>query len=156
MGKENTISETIPDFKILHDGTWMHDGAPIKRAALAKLFSDRALVIDDHGDYWLKTPYEKYPVDVEDVPFVIVDYEFDAAMQSLSFRSNMDEMVELSADNPLILRKNKMHDIVLPYINMRDGLMARIGRSVYYHLIEAFGEVIELGEQSYPLGEMQS
>ena len=70
-----TMSENqTADFKIAYDGTWYHDGAPIKREALAKLFSDRALKIDKDGKYWLQTPYEKYPVEVEDVPYVIVDY----------------------------------------------------------------------------------
>ena len=67
-----------PDFKIARDGTWFHNNAPIQREALARLFSDRALKIDEHGQYWLATPFEQYPVEVEDVPYVIVDYELQA------------------------------------------------------------------------------
>jgi uncharacterized protein len=64
----------MADFKIAYDGTWFHEGVRIQRDALAKLFSDRALKIDAEGNYWLQTPFEKYPVEVQDVPYVIVDF----------------------------------------------------------------------------------
>lgn len=116
-----------PDFKIDRDGTWHHEGAPIKREALAKLFSDRALKIDDGGNYWLQTPFEKYAVEVEDVPFVVVDYEEENG--KLTFRTNMNE----TTDKPLEMRDE------IPYVEVRGGLYARINRAVYYNLIEAFG-----------------
>lgn len=122
----NSSKETA-DFKIARDGTWYHDGAPIKREALAKLFSDRALKIDEDGNYWLSTPFEKYPVEVEDVPFVIIDYEGKPG--ALKFRTNMDETTQ----KPIEMRGE------IPYVEVRGGLYARIGRSMYYNLIETFG-----------------
>ena len=120
------------DFKIDRDGVWYHEGQPIKREALAKLFSDRALKVDEEGLYWLQTPFEKYPVEVEDVPFVIVDYE--GGEGSLTFRTNMEETTVKSIE---------MRDGI-PYVEVRDGLYARINRAVYYNLIEAFGpEILE-------------
>lgn len=120
------------DFRIDRNGVWHHEGVPIKREALAKLFSDRALKIDEDGLYWLQTPYEKYPVEVEDVPYVVVDYgESDG---KLVFRTNMEEMT----DRPLEIREG------IPYVEVRDGLYARINRAVYYNLIEQFGpEILE-------------
>ncbi len=120
------IEETA-DFRIARDGTWFHDGDEIKREALARLFATRALKIDEDGKYWLSTPYEKYPVEVEDVPFIIVDYEKDGDV--LTFRTNMDE----TTTNCIELRDE------LPYVDVRDGLYARINRAVYYNLIEEFG-----------------
>ncbi len=121
-----------PDFKIARDGTWFHEGEAIKREALAKLFSDRALKVDEEGCYWLQTPFEKYPVEVEDVPFVIVDYEGEA--EALTFRTNMDETTT---------KRIEMRGEI-PYVEVRDGLYARINRAVYYNLIEVFGpEVLE-------------
>lgn len=122
------------DFKIDRDGKWFHEGAPIKREALAKLFSDRALKIDEEGRYWLQTPYEKYPVEVEDVPYVVVDYERDG--DKLTFRTNMDE----TTSKKLEVRMTERGEI--PYVEVRDGLYARINRSVYYNLIEEFGPQI--------------
>jgi len=118
------------EFKIDRNGVWYHEGAPIKREALAKLFSDRALKIDENGLYWLQTPFEKYPVDVEDVPFVVVDYKEQG--DTLIFRTNMDE----TTDRPLEMREE------IPYVEVRNGLYARINRAVYYNLIEAFGPEI--------------
>lgn len=120
------------DFRIARDGSWYHEGAPIKREKLAKLFADRALKIDEDGKYWLETPFEKYPVEVEDVPFVIIDYE--ETKGGFRFKTNMDEMT----DKPIEMRED------VPYVEVRDGLYARIGRPTYYHMIETFGcEVFE-------------
>jgi len=127
--------EQPADFKIDANGQWFHDGAPIKRDALAKLFSDRALKIDGGGNYWLQTPYEKYPVIVEDVPYIAVDYELRDSV--ITFRTNMDEEIELRRDAAWEIRGG------VPYFEVRDGLFAKLGRSVYYNLIEEFGESFE-------------
>lgn len=131
----NTLSEQPADFRIDRNGAWYHDGAPIKRDALAKLFADRALKIDEAGQYWLQTPFEKYPVIVEDVPFIAVDYE--AVDGGLVFRTNMQETVFLSASTQWELREG------IPYFEVRDGLFAKLARSVYYNLVEEFGESFE-------------
>ncbi len=140
--KEQTI-----DFKIARDGSWFHDGEPIRREKLAKLFSDRALWIDEDGKYWLKTPFEKYPVEVEDVPYVVVDYDVNG--NGVSLRTNMDEEIELSAKSIWELRDG------IPYVEVRDGLFARIGRSALYNMIEEFGEAIVINGQSFALGEKE-
>lgn len=139
--------EVIPDFRIARDGTWYHNGEPIKRSALAKLFSDRALKVDKDGNYWLQTPFEKYPVEVEDVPYVINDYEYCPENGVLTLSSNMGENIEVSPDNPLELRDN------IPYINLREGLFARIARAPYYNLIEQFGDRIQSHGREFLLGE---
>ena len=123
------------DFRIDAQGNWYHDGAPIKRDALAKLFSDRALKIDEDGNYWLQTPFEKYPVIVEDVPYIAVDYELRDGV--VAFRTNMDEEIQLLKDTQWEIRDE------IPYFEVRDGLFAKLGRSVYYNLIEEFGESFE-------------
>ena len=148
------MSENLPtaDFKIMHDGTWYHDGAPIARAALAKLFGQRALKIDEEGRYWLQTPYEKYPIIVEDVPFVVIDYSDDNGV--IALQTNMEERVDITVAHPLELRKNKVSGGMLPYIHVRDGLYARLGRSVYYAMVEEFGESLVSDGASYPLGIM--
>ena len=116
-----------PDFRIDRNGQWYHEGAPIKRERLAKLFSDRALKIDEDGKYWLQTPFEKYPVEVEDVPYVVVDYE--GSRENLVFRTNMEE----TTDKKIEMRGE------IPYVEVRDGLYARINRATYYNMIENLG-----------------
>ncbi len=144
------MSET-PDFKIVFDGTWFHDGARIERAALAKLFSDRALKVDEDGNYWLQTPHEKYPVEVEDVPYVVVDY--DVRDGEVDLMTNMGECIKLGPDHPMEIRPCKKLGQALPYVEVRGGLYARLGRSVYYNLIEEFGVVLHSRGIDHALGE---
>ncbi len=134
------------DFKIAYDGTWFHEGGAIKREALAKLFSDRALKIDEQGQYWLSTPFEKYPVEVEDVPYVIVDFEEEDG--ALTLRTNMNESFSLNANSAWELREG------IPYVEVRNGLYARLGRSVYYNLVERFGPEIEIAGTRFSLGSL--
>jgi hypothetical protein len=140
------IDDEPADFRIARDGTWFHNGAPIKRDALAKLFSDRALKIDEQGNYWLATPFDKYPVVVEDVPYIIVDYT--ETPEGLILKTNMEEMVELGPEHPFELREG------IPYIEVRNRLFARLSRSVYYNLVERFGPYVESRGMSHPLGEL--
>jgi len=133
------------DFRIDTNGAWYHDGSPIKRDALAKLFSDRALKIDEDGNYWLQTPHEKYPVIVEDVPYVAVDYENKDGI--ITFRTNMQETITLNADTHWELRDE------IPYFEVRNGLFAKLARSVFYNLIEEYGQSIDSDGASFPLGK---
>lgn len=139
-------------FRIDEDGNWFHNDGPITRAALAKLFADKGLKVDEDGNYWMQSPFEKYPVEVEDVPFVVVDYREEAG--AIKFVTNMDENIEVSNDHPIELRFNEKQDMKLPYIHVRGGLYARLGRSVYHELAEKYGPVLKVGGQEYPLGEI--
>ena len=121
-------------FHLAYDGRWFHDGAEIRRAALARLFSDRALKLDDKGRYWLRTPFEKYPVEVEDVPFIIVDYDIRGDVITLT--TNMGDGVVMGPDHPLELRPEPLAGAIVPYIMVRDGLMARLDRAVYYAFVD--------------------
>ena len=55
------------DIVIRRDGVWMHEGSPIGRAELVRLFST-VLRKDDDG-YVLVTPGEKLSIKVDDLPF---------------------------------------------------------------------------------------
>lgn len=140
------------DFRIAYDGTWFHDGVRIQREALARLFSDRALSVDEEGRYWLSTPYENYPVEVEDVPYIIIDFEEHDDGYDLI--TNMGERVALGPDHPLELRADKVSGDQLPYVEVRAGLYARMGRPVYYSLAHSQGPVIRSRGMAFPLGVM--
>lgn len=122
--------------RIARDGTWFHDGDPIKRIELAKLFAT-VLRRDDAGDYWLVTPVERGRILVEDVPFVAVEMTASGSgeEQVLSFRTNLDEWVEAGPDHPIRVEHNPETGEPTPYIDVRMGLEARIARSVYYDLV---------------------
>ncbi|MBL6904615.1 MAG: DUF1285 domain-containing protein, partial [Pseudomonadales bacterium] len=55
------------DMVIARDGTWIHEGQPIRRPAMVKLFAS-VLKLEDDGDYYLVTPVEKVRIQVQDCP----------------------------------------------------------------------------------------
>jgi hypothetical protein len=58
------------DIVIGRDGRWSHEGAPIAREALVRLFS--TILRKDPDGVYLVTPVEKMKITVEDAPFVAV------------------------------------------------------------------------------------
>lgn len=125
------------DFRIAQDGTWYHQGSPIGRQAMVRLFST-ILCRDDEGEYWLKTPVEKCRITVDDAPFVIIGLrmrELESG-KTLCFKTNVNEWVAVDADHPLSLRPDAETGDMLPYVLVRDGLEAKLSRPVYYELME--------------------
>src|SRR5919199_3080089 len=57
------------DMRIARDGTWFHQGSPIGRQAMVRLFST-ILRREPDGRHVLVTPVEKLDIDVEDAAFV--------------------------------------------------------------------------------------
>lgn len=155
------------EMRIARDGTWFYHGTPIGRIALAKLFST-VLRRDAAGDYWLVTPAERGRITVEDAPFVAVELKAEGTGedQTLSFRTNLDEWATAGPDHPIRIGADaapggKLSDTPVPYILVRNGLEARVGRTVFYELVELAVERktpqgIELGVWSertfFPLG----
>ena len=133
--------------RIARDGTWFHQGSVIHRKALVKLFAS-VLRRDGEGSYWLQTPVEKGRITVEDVPFVAVELSVKGCGegQTLNFRTNLDDWVEAGAAHPLRIAVDAADSGSegdgderagpRPYIEVRDGLEARILRPVYYELAE--------------------
>jgi len=124
------------DIRIARDGTWFHEGAPIRRAALVRLFAS-VLRRGDAGDYWLVTPAERGRIVVEDAPFLAVEMtaEGEGEEQALAFRTNVDDWVVAGADHPIRVATHPVTGEPAPYIEIRKGLEARIVRSVFYDLV---------------------
>jgi uncharacterized protein len=123
-------------FLIRRDGSWLYRGSPIGRKELVCLFAS-VLKREEDGSYWLETPAERGRIEVEDVPFVAVelDWNGDGRQQALSFRTNVDQVVTAGPEHPIRVA----HDILTceptPYILVRPGIEARINRAVYYELV---------------------
>ncbi|AWJ86535.1 proteophosphoglycan precursor (plasmid) [Azospirillum sp. TSH58] len=132
-----TAREQRFDIRIARDGTWFHEGDPIRRIELVKLFAT-VLRRDGAGDFWLVTPVERGRIVVEDTPFVAVEMAAsgDGDEQVVSFRTNLDEWVECGPDHPIRVVHNPENGEPTPYILIRNGLEARILRSVYYELVD--------------------
>ncbi len=124
------------DMRIARDGTWFHEGSPIGRRELARLFS--TILRKEGGDYFLVTPVEKVRITVEDVPFiaVLLDAEGAGPSQTLRFTTNMGDEVTANAENPIRVVLNPETAEPSPYIHVRRGLEARISRSVFYQIVD--------------------
>ncbi len=125
------------DMRIARDGTWFYHGSPIGRKPLVKLFSN-VLQRDGSGDYWLETPAEKCRIRVDDAPFTAVEMTISGqgSGQSLSFRTNVDEIVIADSTHPLRITTDPGTGEPAPYVLVRDRLEALIVRAVYYDLVE--------------------
>ena len=128
------------DMRIARDGTWYHQGSPISRLAMVRLFST-ILRREPDGGYVLVTPAEKLDIAVDDAPFVATEMkrEGDGNAARIAFRLNTGDIVIAGADHPL--RFDDHEDGPRPYLRVRAGLDALIVRPVYYELAEvALGE----------------
>lgn len=134
------------DMRIASDGTWFHQGSPIGRPAMVRLFST-ILRREPDGRHVLVTPVEKLDIDVDDAPFLAVELrsEGEGSDQRLTFRLNTGDLVMADRDHPLRFedRGHGMH----PYLHVRGGLEALVARPVYYELANL---AIEAGHA--PLG----
>jgi len=118
--------------RIARDGTWFHEGSPIGRPEMVRLFST-ILRREEDGRFVLVTPVEKLDIEVEDAPFVAVELKSvgEGEKRTLAFRLNTGELVVAGPDHPL-----RFDDGPHPYLNVRAGLEALIARPVYYELAE--------------------
>jgi hypothetical protein len=151
------------DMRIARDGKWFYQGSPIPRKEMVCLFAS-ALTRHPDGSYWLATPTEEAEIEVEDVPFLAVEMFVCGAGREMTFtfRTNVDELVTLDAMH--CLRTVCDQRETPPYIMVRNGLEARLTRSVYYELV-ALGVEEKVGEGQlygvwssgifFPLGRLE-
>lgn len=120
------------EMRIARDGTWFHEGSPIGRPAMVRLFST-ILRRERDGSFVLVTPVEKLAIAVEDAPFVAVEVksEGEGRARRLAFRLNTGDAVIAGPDHPLRFEAGPH-----PYLEVRAGLDALVARSVYYELAE--------------------
>ncbi len=123
------------DMRIARDGTWFHEGSPIGRAGLVKLFSS-ILKLED-GRYYLVTPVEKVGIIVEDAPMVAVDFDAtgEGTDQVLTFRTKTEDEVIAGPDHRIRVARDPTTGEPSPYIHIRAGLEALIDRKSFYRLV---------------------
>ena len=131
------------EMRIARDGTWFHQGSPIGRPAMVRLFST-ILRREPDGGFVLVTPAEKLDIEVEDAPFLAVEVrsEGEGEQRSLAFRLNTGDLVVAGPQHRLRFEAGPH-----PYVEVRRGLDALVARPVYYELAE-----IALAEGAEPPG----
>ncbi|OYU13856.1 MAG: hypothetical protein CFE37_13945 [Alphaproteobacteria bacterium PA4] len=135
------------EMRIAADGTWFHQGSPIGRRELVKLFAT-ILRREADGSHVLVTPYEKLDIAVDDAPFLAVEAtsEGEGAERRLIFRLNTDDLVLAGPEHKLTIT-TAADGTPRPYLHVRAGLMALVNRPVFYQLAD-----LALAEGSEPLG----
>ena len=111
--------------------------SPIGRERMVKLFS-KVLRFDEDGEYYLVTPVEKIRIEVEERPFVIVNYELtrEGKNQIITFETNTGDLFLLDEKHPVNVQVNKETLEPKPYVLVRSNLEGIISRNIYYKLIE--------------------
>ena len=139
-------------------GDWFYRGSRIDRPALVRLFATVLRRAED-GGHWLVTPGEVGRIEVEDAPLVAVEMRAggEGRDRLLSFRTNLDEWIPLDGAHALRLAPGE-GGAEVPYLLVRDGLEARLGRAVYYELAELAepgegGLGVWSGGRFWPLGD---
>jgi hypothetical protein len=123
------------DMEIRRDGTWFHEGTPIGRKRMVRLFST---ILKREGDaYFLVTPVEKVGIRVEDAPFVAVDLEAAGSGpdQVIRFTTNVGDTVLAGPDHAIRVVRDDSGE-PSPYIHIRAGLAALIDRKSFYRLVD--------------------
>jgi hypothetical protein len=123
------------EMRIARDARWFHQGEPIRRETMVRLFST-ILRRDPDGRHYLVTPVEKLEIDVDDTPFLAVEVksEGEGPSRMLAFRLNTGDLILAGPDHPL--RLTDLDGEPLPILMVRGGMAARIARPVYYALAE--------------------
>ncbi len=132
--------------RIATAGTWFHDGTPISRPAMVRLFST-VLRREADGSHVLVTPIEKLTIDVEATAFraIAMTHEGDGQDRRIAFELDSGDAVILGPEHPLRMIGET------PRVLVRHGLEALVARPLYYELAE-----IALAEGHRPPGVWSS
>lgn len=141
------------DILIRGDGVWIHDGAPIGRPELVRLFS--TILRKDPEGYCLVTPVEKLTLRVEDLPFRAVALR--KSDDDLIFTTDVGDEVVAGSAFPIEVSTDSTTGEPSPRLFVRGDLWARISRPVFYELVdmatvEGDRLVVRSGGVGFPLG----
>ena len=121
--------------RIASDGTWYHDGAPIRRPEMVRLFST-VLRREPDGRHVLVTPAEKLDIEVERTAFRAISMirHGEGRHQRIVLQLDSGDAVFLGPDHPLRLIETP--EGPSPRVAVRHGLEAELSRPLYYELAE--------------------
>lgn len=121
--------------RIARDGTWFHEGTPIARPAMVRLFST-VLRREPDGRHLLVTPVEKLDIEVEATAFRATEMRVDGngKNQRITFALDSGDAVVLGPEHPLQMVETDGGPS--PRLLVRHRLEAELTRPVYYELAE--------------------
>ena len=123
------------DIKISANGDWFYNNSIFKRLSLVKLFA--SVIKKEAEDYFLVTPVEKVKIAVEQLPFVLTQWKWkDAEQTIMEVSTNVGDVFILDHNHPLSFDKNG--DLA---VTVRRNLQAKVHRNVFYQWVEISKEV---------------
>ena len=134
------------DMRIARDGTWYHQGSPIGREAMVRLFAT-VLRREPDGSHVLVTPVEKLTIEVESTAFRALTMTMEGTGESrrIAFALDSGDAVIAGPDHPISVIDTP--EGPSPRLAVRYGLEAELARPLYYELAD-----IALGEGHDPPG----
>ena len=134
------------EMRIARDGTWFHQGTPIARPAMVRLFST-VLKREPDGRHVLVTPVEKLDIDVDGTAFraIAMQSEGQGRERRIAFQLDSGDAVIAGPDHPISVVATD--EGPSPRLAVRHGLEAELARPVYYELAE-----MALAESNDPPG----
>ena len=146
------------DLVIKANGDWVHEGGLIKREKMVTLFS--RILWREGDEYFLVTPGEKVRIHVEDAPFQVTQYEWQAneeGKQVLQFVTRTNDVLRLGEGCELKLFEKDGE--FWPYVSVRHGMWASLHRNVFYQLVNEANLVggrlcLESAGKQHVLGEL--
>ncbi|HXG99675.1 MAG TPA: DUF1285 domain-containing protein [Sphingomicrobium sp.] len=123
------------EMRIARDGIWYHQGQPIVREAMVRLFST-VLRREPDGSHVLVTPVEKLSIIVESTAFraLTMTMEGDGESRRIALALDSGDAVIVGPDHPLLVIETG--DGPSPRVAVRHGLEAELTRALYYELAE--------------------
>ena len=132
--------------RIARDGTWYHDGAPIRRPAMVRLFAT-VLRREPDGRHMLVTPVEKLEIEVDATAFRAIELssEGQGRDRQIALKLDSGDALILGPEHPLTIAATDHGPS--PRVAVRHGLEAELARPVYYELAD-----LALAEGNDPAG----
>ena len=133
----NPVKTGVIDIRIARDGTWYHEGDPITRPRVVRLFST-VLRKEGDGEFYLVTPTEKLKIRVDDVPFmaVLLASQGEGESQEIRFTTNVADEVLADRSHGIRIEVDQASGQPSPYLLVRSDLEAKLTRSVFYQLMD--------------------
>lgn len=122
--------------RIHSDGRWFYNDSLIERDAMVRLFAKQLMTIGN--DYYIQAPEQTLKIEVDDLPFVIVEVERHdpGAAQQITAKTNCGDEFVIGDDHYINLSQPPGQMTEVPTVHVRDGLYARVSRCCYYQLVE--------------------
>lgn len=118
------------------EGRWLHEGRPIPRPTLVRLFA-RLLRREADGRHVLVTPAEMLDIDVADAPLIATEWRSagEGRDRRLDLRIGVTgDWIAADAAHPIRVESGATGP--RPYLDLDAGLRARLARPVYYALAD--------------------